>query len=454
MLRAPWTARPARRLLGFVALAAGAAACAPSGPRPDVVLVLVDTLRADHLGAYGYARPTSPTIDALAAEGVVFERAISASTWTKPAVASLFTALQPTEHGIVRQLRENDPELVSQVLPRSLPTLAERFRAARYRTIAAVRQPNLLAQMGFGRGFDVYDAPAHGDAFALVDRLLARLDEVEGDRPVFLYLHLLDVHWPYDEMLPGVDPDAFGALDPDERAWVDRAAVRRARRRGYRELDWPTMIARYDHGVRFADAAIGRLFDGLRERARWESTIVAVTADHGEGFAEHGRFEHSYEPFQEVARIPLVLRLGAGGPRAAGRRATVVGLADLGPTLLELSGQSPWRRVSGRSFASVALGAEQPERAALVQMERASALVGSRHSLILGRNGGVRFFDLEADPAEKVNLAAGGCSGPCREALAELRRREAALKPPPPTDAVRVDYTPEQLEELRALGYL
>lgn len=435
-------------------LALAAAGCAPRGPRPDVVLVLVDTLRADHLGAYGYPHPTSPAIDALAGEGVLFERAISASTWTKPAVASLFTALQPTEHGIVRQLRENDPELVSQVLPRSLPTLAERFRAARYRTIAAVRQPNLLAQMGFGRGFDVYDAPAHGDAFALVDGLLARLDEVDAERPVFLYLHLLDVHWPYDEMLPGVDPAAFGPLDPGERAWVERAAVRRARRRGYRDLHWPTMIARYDHGIRFADAAIGRLVDGLRARSRWESTIFAVTADHGEGFLEHGRFEHSYEPYQEVARIPLVVRAGASHPAAKGRRETVVGLADLGPTLLELAGRSPWRRVSGRSFAEVVGGVEDPGRSALVQMERASALVGSRTKLILGRNGGLRFFDLESDPGEKVNLAARSCEGPCRDALAELKRREAALRPPPPTDAARVVYSPEQLEELRALGYL
>ena len=442
-------------LLGLVlGLALGLAACDVRGPRPDVVLVLVDTLRADRLGAYGYALPTSPRLDAVAAEGLVFERAYSASTWTKPAVASLFTALMPAEHGIVRQLREGDPELLTQVVPHSLPTLAERFRADGYRTVAVVRQPNMLPQMGFARGFDVYDAPAHEDAFALVERLLARLDEDERGRPVFLYLHLLDVHWPYDEMLPSLAPDAFGPLSESEWAWMDRPTVRRAKRHGWRQVDWPTITARYDHGVAFVDAAIGRLVEGLTERGRWDRTLLAVTSDHGEGFLEHGRFEHNYEPYQEVARIPLLLRPPAGSGIAPGRRESVVGLADLGPTLLELAGLAPWRRVSGASFAAIARGAEEPERVALVQMERASALVGPRTKLIAERLGRVRFYDLDADPAEKEDLGVAGCEGPCRAALARLRALERDLRKPPPPEDVPVEYTPEQLEELRALGYL
>ena len=452
-LRPPRVPRTARAL-ALLALTFALAGCGARGPRPDVLLVLVDTLRADRIGAYGYPKPTSPTLDALAAEGLVFERAVSASTWTKPAVASLFTALLPSEHGIVRQLRERDPELLTQALPHSLPTLAERFRADGYRTFAAVRQPNLLAQMGFDRGFDVYDLPPHGDAFALVDRLLARLDEAERGEPVFLYLHLLDVHWPYDEMLPGLAPETFGPLAESERAWVDRAAVRRARRHGWGHGDWPTMAARYDHGVAYADAAIGRLFEGLRARGRWDRTLVAVTSDHGEGFLEHGRFEHNFEPYEEVARIPLLVRPPAGAGIAAGRRESVVGLADLGPTLLELAGLPGWRGVSGASFAGVARGVEDPARAAVVQMERASALVERGSKLIAERGGKIRYFNLEADPGETRDLGANSCEGPCRASYARLRAIERDLRPPPAPEDVQVEYTPEQLEELRALGYL
>ena len=155
-----------------------------------------------------------------------------------------------------------------------------------------------------------------------------------------------------------------------------------------------------------------------------------------------------------MARIPLLVRPPAGAGIAAGRRGSVVGLADLGAALLELAGLPGWRGVSGASFAGVARGVEDPTRAAVVQMERASALVERGSKLIAERGGKIRYFDLEADPGETRDLGATSCEGPCRASYARLKAIERDLRPPPSPEDVQVEYTPEQLEELRALGYL
>jgi len=425
-----------------------------AGRPPDVILVVVDTLRADRLGAYGYPKPTSPAIDAVAREGLVFTAAHSPATWTKPAVASLLTALYPGEHGIVRMMRGQDPRVRLQALPSSLPTLADRFRAGGYATLAVVHQPNLGEEMGFARGFETFDHRSSTDDFALVEALLGRLDAADRERPVFAWLHLLDVHWPYTERLPDLPLDAFGPVDPADRMHADRRAVRRSRLRHFRTANLATLGARYDHGVAWTDRAIGKLVAGLRARGRWPRTLLVVTADHGEGFLEHGRLEHSYLPYDEVTHVPLVLRPPERARIAPGRRTSVVSLTDLGPTLLELAGLPAWPDVSGKSFAAIARGREEPDRTALIETEQARALRSADAKVMVRPTGGVSYYDLAADPRETRDLAVAGCQGPCRDLLGRLRRVDAGLRPPLRPEGADVRFTREDLEELRALGYL
>jgi arylsulfatase A-like enzyme len=440
-------------LAPLAAAAALLAAGCGGGRHPDVVLVLVDTLRPDRLGAYGYGRPTSPNLDALARDAVVFHHAVSPATWTKPAIASLFTALYPAEHGIVRQLRRQHRRLVAQALPAAAPTLAERFRAGGYRTVGVVHQPNLSPTMGFDRGFETYAHRQQADDFALVRDLLGELDRLGTGRPVFAYLHLLDVHWPYVERLPGLAEDAFGPIDPDDELSRQRAAVHVARKRGFRGIDLATLGATYDHGVAWTDAAIGKLIEGLRARERWRDTVFVVASDHGEALLEHGRLEHSYHaPYDEIVRIPLFVR--APGRAVPGARDSLVSLLDLGPTLVELAGLPPWTGVSGRSFLPLLAGAEDPGRVALIESEQGRALRSRAAKLIVDRRDRLEFYDLAADPAEQRNLARPACVGPCRAQLARLRQVEASLRPPLSREGAAVDYTPEQIEELRNLGYL
>ena len=444
--------RRGRLLAGLVA-AVLLAAC-QRAPRPDVVFVLVDTLRADHLGCYGYARPTSPNLDALAKGSVVFDSAISSATWTKPAIASLFTALYPSEHGIVQQLDEADPDLVDQVLPSSLPTLAERFHAGGFATLAVVHQPNLSHATGFDRGFQVFDHQRKVDDFGLVQSLLAHLDQLSGDRPVFAYLHLLDVHWPYTERLSDLALDAFGPIDPKDRVHAERAAVRHSRRHRWRHLDLPTVEAYYDHGVAWDDRAIGELIAGLERRRRWRKTLFVVAADHGEGFLEHRRLEHGFEPYRELTHIPLLMHFPEGSHVAPGRRRSVVSLTDVGPTLLELAGLPPWDDVTGRSFVEVVHGREDDRRSALIEMEKARAVRTLDSKLIVRRSGRLEFYDVAADPRELHNLTHHNCEGRCRETFQRLRRIDAGLKPPLKAEGSAVRFDPEDLEELKSLGYL
>jgi arylsulfatase A-like enzyme len=441
------------RLLAALAGAVLLASCRPA-PRPDVVFVLVDTLRADHLGCYGYPKPTSPHLDDLATDSVLFENAISSATWTKPAIASLFTALYPSEHGIVRQLDDSDPDLVDQVLPASLPTLAERFRAGGYATVAVVHQPNISHATGFDRGFEDFDHLRKVDDFQLVQTLLAKLDLLPAGKPVFAYLHLLDAHWPYTERLPDLPLDAFGPIDPKDRVHAERAAVRYSRRHRWRHLDLPTVEAWYDHGVAWDDRAVGELVAGLERRRRWAGTLFVVASDHGEGFLEHRRLEHGFEPYRELTHIPLLMHLPAGSGIPSGRRRSIVSLTEVGPTLLELAGLPRWEGVTGKSFADLVRGDENDARSALIEMERASAVRTLAAKLIYRRSGRLEYYDLATDPNELHNLTHKTCEGPCRQAFNLLRKIESGLQPPRKAEGSAVRLDPEDLEELKSLGYL
>jgi len=417
-------------------------------------VVVVDTLRADHLGYSGYPLPTSPQLDRIARSSVVFRNAVSSSTWTKPAIASLFTALFPSEHGVVLQAHRHKTMLQEQALPPDLPTLAEHFAAAGYTTLAVVHQPNLREETGFARGFERFVHLDDADDFATVATMLAELDRLERRQPLFAYLHLLDVHWPYSERLEGVDLDRFGAVDARERVHRDRKAVRIARRHHWHGTDRRSLRALYDQGVAWDDRAISRLVAGLRERERWLSTLVVITADHGEGLLDHHQLEHSYEPYVELSRIPLLVRLPEGWDIPPGERHSVVSLTGLGPTLLDLAGIRGFRGASGRSFAAVVRGREDPHRYALCEMEKARAIRTRDAKLIAFASGGVEFYDLRHDPGERHDLARHGCRNRCRDLLSMLSEIDARLRPPADASTFSIRFDPQRVQQLRELGYL
>ena len=298
-----------------------------------VILVCIDTLRADHLGCYGYgARETTPALDRLAAQSIVFADASATAGWTKPSVPSFLTGTYPCQHGVYEGSARLETGAVSDVLPEEARPLAEVFQNAGWRTAAFVRNAQLRPGNGFEQGFDLYQDEA-GDAREIRWRAQDWLDELEGDKPFFLYLHLLDVHWPYPV------PEAYATrFAPAERIDPfrddDSKALLESINDGDRELageEREALIALYDGALRYVDDELSRFQAYLERRGLSDRVVVSIVADHGEEFGEHGRVGHGHGLSEGLLRVPWILRVPGEAPR---RVDAPVSLVDLFPTLL------------------------------------------------------------------------------------------------------------------------
>lgn len=443
------------RRLPFILLALSAISCGAEVERARrVILVSIDTLRADHLGLYGYPRPTSPALDALASESTVFDDAMSASPWTLPSHASLLTGLYPSHHGLVSH---------EGYLPASLETLAQRLSRAGYRTAGVVNSHNLGPAFGLDRGFQQFryveeEADQRAPSTAITDQATEWLDAA-GDAPMFLFLHYYDVHSDYVS-LPRYE-DEF--LRPDDGV----ADGTTAQLIGYREgrvsldpdKDGPNLVDRYDAGIRQMDDELGRLLAFLDERAMSGNTLFVLTSDHGEEFFEHGGVLHGQTQYQEVLRVPLLVR----GPGVArGRRVSIpVSLVDVAPTVLALAGLPPgdaldgvsleplWAENEGR-LADRALFSEADHNDVEDDITRSVRYRSFKlHYNRLTRQ--YRLFDLEHDPGETIDVASEQANAVA--ALSErLSRFMAAARAP--LDVPQRALTREEIEKLRSLGYL
>lgn len=395
------------RLLCGPALAAVLAGCG-AGPsdgtseprRPNIVLYVVDTVRADRLGVYGYEKPTSPRLDAFAAGAVLFENAYAQSSWTRPAVASLFTGLLPPAHRTVGR---------RSVLPEDAVTLAEILTANGYEGMGLVRNPNVSRAFGFAQGFARFRSEDRDRDETMLDRVRLWLDEREGsEQPFFLFLHAIDPHGPYDPA-PEFE-EMFGAGAAPEHYRTVRYLLRL--NRGEVEPDAGTAEALsrlYDAEVAQNDRVFGDLLDVLEARGLAGDTAVVYVSDHGEEFQEHGRWEHGLSLYEEVLRIPLVMRLPGVSPRRVEAPAQHV---DVLPTLLGYLGiEVP--PTDGRDLLAARRRGDDPPDVYThldVDGHRAASVMRGRYKLVLPQSPSQgtepMLFDLEADPAELEDLAA------------------------------------------------
>ena len=352
--------------LRYALLAALALAGCARSAQPDVLLVVVDTLRADRLGAYGFSAPVSPNVDALAARGVVFERAIAASTKTAPSVSSLLTSRWVGRHSV--GALNGTTRLDGQ------ETLAQRLHPVGYATAAFIGNMVLKRRIGLDAGFDVYDdelptREANRPEFferpagPTTERALAWLGGQPGDRPVFLWVHYQDPHGPYtppppfDASFPELvraDEEPLPLLPDDSGRGGIPAYQRFSEERRPSEY-----LRRYAGEVAAFDAALGRLLAAFEQRRR--PRVIVVTADHGESFGEDAHwFVHGHASTPDLARIPLVL---VAPGLAAGRRNEVVHHVDVAPTVLELVGAPPLEGSDGLALGPyLRAGESLPER--------------------------------------------------------------------------------------------
>jgi arylsulfatase len=425
----------------------GASLARRHGRAPSVVLLVADTLRADHMSLYGHARSTTPALERLSRSAVVFERAWSQSACTFPSVNSLLTS-QPAASFLGEPARARR-DLTGR------GGLAERLRAAGYRTwavsaswvVRATDSPHNDWGGGYGAGFDVFDESCADEAAACVNgRAIDLIDEHVGDpTPFFLYLHYLDPHDPYRP--PPDHPRRFADSfeGPTDVALGDpNRIVAEPGRASAPELR--QLVDLYDEEIRYLDDQIDRLFAALRERALLEHTIVVLAADHGEAFGEHGDFKHCGSVYEEQTRTPLVFWLP---DRAQGRRVDrPTENLDLVPTLLDLVGVAAVAPpMHGTSLKPDLEGRGDDADLAFSSQGAWQSVTDGRFKWIenVDRKTG-ELFDLAHDPAERTAL---------RDAGAEIRARlEAALQARFRNATERARNWDRVARELRALGYL
>ena len=412
---------------------------------PLAIVYLVDTLRADHTGVYGYARATTPELDAFAKDAVVFEHAIAHASWTKPSVASILTSRLPGQHGAV-QLRD--------ALDPANPTIARRLDERGFATGAAIANSVIYgAESAFDPGFEVF-AGLHGEedrrsklvgADVVVDSALDFLRARRG-LPTFLYAHTMDPHVPY------APPPPFDRLfephpTPDHPA--------RDPRTDYKEpLDRERMIAQYDGDVAFGDREFGRFLRELRAQGRYENALVIFLADHGEEFMDHGRWLHGRSLFDELIRVPLVVKFPKG--EWAGRRvAEQVQGVDVVPTVLEALGVALSADLAGQPLQRVLEGRSKP-RPALAEISHRGFVAhgvrtdGDKYIRRFSPDDDELYFELARDPKEKQNRAA---ANPQRVRTLEAQA-EAGMSSNPFRYVVQVQGTGVYALRLETRGWL
>ncbi|RLE25269.1 MAG: hypothetical protein DRJ65_08205 [Acidobacteria bacterium] len=415
--------------------------------KPNVVIYLVDALRADHLGVYGYARATSPRIDAFAEQALVFDQAWANSSWTRPAVASILTGLRPEVH---RTNRRDD------VLPNEITTLPELLRAEGYQTAAIVANPNISAIFGFDRGFDEFslleDQKSRSvDIHEAASLWLSR--EREELKPFFLYLHTVDPHLPYD---PPEEERRIFAAGVERRDLGSTSVVGTLQARHLiDEADYvDDLIDLYDGEIAANDRQFGRLLDVIDDLGLSDRTIIIFLADHGEEFFDHGGWIHGTSLYSEVLRIPLIIKVP--GRQADGRTAMPVQQADLMPTILGLLGMPAPSNLQGRNIVA-GTSTRGNLLGAFLDLDGAwgrSVIDDGWHAIQHGRHGHMglpEIYRLESDPAEKENLARTLSARPAvmlGNDRDQIRDEEDQYQ----TSDAEVDA--ETRKQLQALGYL
>ena len=372
--------------------------------QPNVLVFLVDTLRKDHLGCYGYDRQTSPNIDALAEDGIRFDTHMPQSTWTRPSVASLFTSLYPSFHGA---------EDWTDKMREDVPTLGAALAAAGYESHALFTNPNVLPVWGMGDEFTRvthidYQAGAEVDDARVVNAAISTIQNTAG-RPWFIYAHTMAPHDPYEPPAP-----------------YDTKFARVQHVGTEEEISRQKTIEQYDGEIGYVDEQFGRLVAELKRLGQYDNTLIVLLSDHGEEFWEHGGEIHGTSLYEELLGVPLIVKL-PGNESAGKTRAALVQTIDIAPTILELVGAAAEPRFQGASFTDIIGDPMLDTRIGF------ASLVHNALSMRAAREGGLKFvhdnvkseefwLDVVDDPAELKPIRVAPEGG---EVLQQFVRRMA-----------------------------
>ena len=400
---------------------------------PNIILISIDALRADHLSCYGYYRNTSPNIDQLAREGVLFTNCFSQATCTLPSHTSIFLSQYVWRHNV-----NNITKRVSD----SCTTLAEILKYGNYTTCAFVAEGVLSAKFGLNRGFKIYEV-------GTLVNCLSWLESVRN-RKFFLFIHLGEVHAPYDPPPPYSDlytKEHYDEIKTSKRSMLKELNVSKLTSG---EIDY--IIAAYDGCINYVDDRLGKIFQKLNQLGINENTIIIVTADHGEAFKEHGTLSHAHKPYIEEVHVPLII----GGPGIPRNRVyeNFVQHIDIVPTILEILNIPPIKKMQGRSLLPLIHNCEIEKDFKTYSWGASSmSLRTKERTYIMNRNGPDEMYNRINDPKEQNNIIK-------KKPLIAQRLKEeledfiALTGEAKPQVAEKVHIDEELKEKLKSLGYL
>jgi arylsulfatase A-like enzyme len=423
--------------------------------RPNVILISIDTLRADHLGCYGYARPTSPVLDKFASKGVLFEDVSATSPWTLPSHGSLLTGLYPNRNGL--RLRRD-------YLGNDIVTIAEILGEQGFLTAAIVNSVLLSRKFGLDRGFNdftyVKEDVAQVEPSKVETEALKWLSE-HGSKPFFLFLHYYDLHSDY-RSLPHYEKQFVRPYDGKADGSTAQLLRHRSGQLSLNRGDAEHLIDLYDASIRQMDDGLGRLFELLRTKRLLDYTFIIITSDHGEEFLDHGSVLHGRTYFQEVIQVPLLLR-GPDIPRSK-RIKHMASLVDVMPTILSLLDIPRPDSLDGRDQCPFwqDSDSEPPVRNLFAEADWNNVIqnriVDDIKRMIRHRRFKLHYdrvtmekqlYDLSNDPKEKINIALENSSmaDSLFLQLQDFMKIETTGQPASP-------LSPEEINRLRSLGYL
>lgn len=448
---------PKTYLLIIVIIAFNLPACRKPGLEslPDIILITIDTLRPDHLAVYGYERRTAPFISSIADRGYIFDNCYATSSWTAPSMASLFTGIYPRGHGVLHGFVGAGKIVNQEKLDSSLPTLAELLKSRGYHTFGISTNGHVTPETGMARGFDEFVSLWFRDAEEAHQASLDLKEKVKNSRPYFFWIHYFDPHAPYRFRRPWIE--GYSSDPVSARKWAEENMKELRRKRAIVTSDpknRSALVDLYDSEINYTDEFLRRLFDEVLSP---QSCLIIITSDHGEGFLEHGLLGHGNSLFEEVVKVPLIVKMPEEEERPVNISAPV-SIVDVVPSVLDFLGISVPELVQGKSFLSLMNNSSPMKpRPIFCELDRGRHLKSIRRGRwkLIRKSGKKRaglLYDLKADSAEENDVSGENqkVAGLLHRALISWQKQTPSFKAP------RGEFVSkgEEKEVLKSLGYL
>ncbi len=428
--------------------------------KKSVVLISIDTLRADHVSFYGYTRNTTPVLDTLSKGGYSFKNVTSTSSWTAPAMASLFTTLMPSQHDIKHGVCKSGSVYGQEVLDESYVTLAEVLKENGLTTFGISSNPHITEELGFAQGFDYFTSCKFSDAEEVTKTAVDFMTEYKDDKPFFLWVHYFDPHWPYRKQEPWIYNYAPKYNDELKRFYhmnLPKVRIAAKIKKGSNILR--KLVALYDSEINYVDQSIGKLIDAI---PGMEDAMIIVVSDHGEGFLEHNSLDHGYQLYEESINVPLIIKYPNAKRDGKKFFHTPCSIADIPITVLDWLDIKNIYHFQGKSLMPLITGkvpdeANGSNRVILSELNRfgkdlISLRIGKWKYIYDFKNKKEELYDLSVDSNETVNVITK--EPQFRNEVRSKLSEWLAIVREPKVKTKRVELDAESVERLKSLGYI